>query len=212
MKKLMDDKLRRNKLSRGKEIESYTIGVEHKMEMTKNVSREPMVMVKALDIPETKEEDDEIRQMFPLRCDSMGSNDTINAREVISLKNNKGKESTNESETNEAEMVNVVDTHMTKDEEVEIGEVFTIMSDPGVEDDEAPEKSQVNMKTTFSTNQENGEVNIYEVKTEVINEEPSKDDVQAFECTTDHSLMKRGKEKIIFDQLFWTMAIIAIKM
>ena len=94
MKKLMDDKLGRNKSSRGKEIESYTIGAEHKMEMTTKISREAMVVVKALDTPVTKEEYDEIRQMFALRCDSMGSNDTIDEREFISLKSNKEKKKT----------------------------------------------------------------------------------------------------------------------
>ena len=129
MRKLMDERLGRNNVSRGKEAESFKIGVENKMEMTTNVSREAMVMVEALDTPVTKE-DDEFGRMFALRSDNMGSNDTINEGEVISLKSNKEKENTNESETNEAEMVNALDTHMTEDEEVEIGEVFTIMNDP----------------------------------------------------------------------------------
>ena len=60
MRKLMDEKLGRNNLSRGKEIESYKIGVENKMKMTTNVSRETMVMMEALDTPVTNE-DDEIR-------------------------------------------------------------------------------------------------------------------------------------------------------
>ena len=208
---MMDEKLGRNNLSRGKEIESYKIGVENKMGMTTNVSREAMVMVEALDTPVTKE-DDEIGQMCAFRCNSMDNNDKINEREVISLKNNKEKENTNENQTNEVEMVNALDTHKTEDEKVEIGEVFTIMNDPEVEDDKAPEKSQVKVKTTFSTNQENVEANTYEVKIEVINEEPSKDDVQTFECTYGHSIMKIDEEKTDLDQLFWARATTATKM
>jgi hypothetical protein len=43
MRKLMDDKLGKNNLSCGKEVESYTIGAEHKMERATHVSREVMV-------------------------------------------------------------------------------------------------------------------------------------------------------------------------
>ena len=150
--------------------------------------------------------------MFALKCNSKGNNDKINIREVISLKSNKEKENTNKNQTNEVKMVNALDTHITEDEEVEIGEVCTIMNNLGVEDNEAPEKSQAKVKTTFSTNQENVEANTYEVKIEVINEEPSKDDVQTFECTYGHSIMKIDEEKIDLDQLFWARATTATKM
>ena len=43
MRKLMDDKVGRNNLSCGKEVEFYTTGVENKMEIATHVSREVMV-------------------------------------------------------------------------------------------------------------------------------------------------------------------------
>ena len=43
MRKLMDDIIGRNNLSHSKDVESYIIGVEHKMEISTHVSREPMV-------------------------------------------------------------------------------------------------------------------------------------------------------------------------
>ena len=68
------------------------------------------------------------------------------------------------------------------------------------------------IKTTFSTNQETVEANTYKVKIKVINEEPSKDDVQIFECTYGHSIMKIDEEKTKLDQLFWARATTATKM
>ena len=61
------------------------------------------VMVEALDSVVTKEEDDEIGQMFALRCDSKGSSGKINEGEVISLKSDEEKR-TNESQINEGVM------------------------------------------------------------------------------------------------------------
>jgi hypothetical protein len=43
MRTLINDKLGRNILSHSKEVESYTIGVEHKMEIIMHESREAMV-------------------------------------------------------------------------------------------------------------------------------------------------------------------------
>ena len=43
MRKLMDDKLGKNNLSHGKEVDSYTIGVEYKMDISTHVSRKMMV-------------------------------------------------------------------------------------------------------------------------------------------------------------------------
>jgi len=114
--------------------------------------------------------------------------------------------------TAEAVMVNALDTHMTEDEEMEIGEVFAMMNDPVVEDDETLEKTQEKVKTTFSTNQENVEANTYGVKIEVLNGETPKVEVQTFECTYDQSLVKRGEEKTEFDQLFWARATTETKV
>ena len=51
------------------------------------------------------------------------------------------------------------------------------------------------------------------MKIEVINEEPSKDDdVQTFECTYGHSIIKIDEEKTDLDQLFWTTAITATRI
>lgn len=114
--------------------------------------------------------------------------------------------------TSKAVMVNASDIRMTEDEEMEIGEVFVMMNDPVVEDDEALEKSQVKVKTTISTNQDNIEPNIHGVKIEVLNEETPKVEVQNFEYTINHSLMNGGEEKTKFDQLFWARATIATRM
>jgi hypothetical protein len=108
--------------------------------------------------------------------------------------------------TVEAVMVNALDTHMTEGEEMEIDEVFAIMSDPIVEDDETLENSQKEVKITFSTNQKNIEANIYGVKVEVSNEETLKVEVQTFECTSDQYFVKIGEGKTKFDQLFGARA------
>ena len=102
--------------------------------------------------------------------------------------------------------------HIIKDEEMEIGEVFAMIGNLVIEDDEALEKSQVKVKTTISTNQDNIEPNIHGVKIEVLNEETPKVEVQNFEYTINHSLRKRGEEKTKFDQLFWARATIATRM
>ena len=44
--------------------------------------------------------------------------------------------------TAEAVMVTALDTHMTEDEETEIGEVFAMMGDPVAKDEEALEEIQ----------------------------------------------------------------------
>lgn len=59
------------------------------------------VMVNALDSQMTKEKDNEIEQMFALRCDSMDTSDKIKEYEVISLEINKEKGDTNKSQTND---------------------------------------------------------------------------------------------------------------
>ena len=41
--------------------------------------------------------------------------------------------------TAETVMVRVLDTHMTEDEEAEIGEVFAMMGEPVVQEEEIPE-------------------------------------------------------------------------
>jgi len=87
------------------------------------------VMVEALDSVVTKEEDDEIGQMFALRCDSKGSSGKINEGEVISLKSDEEKR-TNESQINEGVMeVQVtqcgIDTNWRSD-----GDVWTTYTHP----------------------------------------------------------------------------------
>jgi hypothetical protein len=114
--------------------------------------------------------------------------------------------------TAEAVMVKALDTHMTEDEEMEIGEVFAMMSNPIVEDDEAMEKSQEDVKIIFSTNQKNVDTNNRGVKVEVANEETPKVEVQTFECVSDQSFVKRGEEKTEFDQLFWARATTETKV
>ena len=49
------------------------------------------MMINALNSLVTKEEDDEIGQMFALRCDSMGSSDKIKEHEVIFFRDQQGE-------------------------------------------------------------------------------------------------------------------------
>lgn len=114
--------------------------------------------------------------------------------------------------TAEAVMVTALDTHMTEDEEMAIGEVFAMMGDPVVGDDEALAKDQEKGKIIFSTNQEIVEANTSEVEIEVLDEGTPKVEAQTFECTFDHTLVKRGAEKIEFDQLFWARATTETKV
>jgi hypothetical protein len=103
--------------------------------------------------------------------------------------------------TTEAVMVSALDTHMTEDEEIEIGEVFTMMGEPMAEDDKDA-NLEVMEKNLGSITASKVETNTHDVKVEA----------QTFECAYDHPIKGRHDEKIEFDLPFWARATTETKV
>jgi hypothetical protein len=113
--------------------------------------------------------------------------------------------------TAEAVMVSALDTHMTKDEEIEIGEVFAIMGEPMVENEEIIHPEVVEQRVEKVGNLKT-EANTYAMKMEAFEEEGFKVETQTFECAYDHSIKERYDEKVEFDLPFWARATTETKV
>jgi Protein of unknown function (DUF4100) len=113
--------------------------------------------------------------------------------------------------TAEAVMVSALDTHMTEDEEMEIGEVFAMMGNPMTQDEEivsneSERVENLRVRAKSSNILKVDEVTINEAKMETANEEAKTMEVKIFECTYDHSNFKEGEERSEFHQPFWARA------
>ena len=113
--------------------------------------------------------------------------------------------------TAEAVMVSALDTHMTKGEEIEIGEVFAMMGDPMAQDEEV---TNLKMEETRLERVDNSKTkaNTYAVKIEASEREGSKVETQTFECTYENSVKEKNDEKFEFDLPFWARATTETKV
>jgi Protein of unknown function (DUF4100) len=124
--------------------------------------------------------------------------------------------------TAETVMVSALDTHMTIDEEIEIGEVFAMMGDSEAQDDEVmgteterKELERVNHSRAKAKSfkfQEEEEMEANETNLETADDEVEKVEVKTFEISYDHSSTGIYDVQPEFHQMFWARATTETKV
>ncbi len=118
--------------------------------------------------------------------------------------------------TAEAVMVSALDTHMTRDEEVEIGEVFAMMGDLVVQDHRATydhvgrkklegvDVSNIHTNSSSSSHFKEGSNPLTYM--EAVLSKTAEVEVKTFECTSDHTILRKDEDQFEYTQPFWARA------
>ena len=124
--------------------------------------------------------------------------------------------------TAETVMVSALDTHMTTDEEIEIGEVFAMMGDHVTECNtitvsemarKRPERvHRSSIKVEPSKLQEDKKMKAEGTKIEMVYDETQKVEVKTFEINCDHSIDEISDAQSEFHQPYWARATTETKV
>lgn len=124
--------------------------------------------------------------------------------------------------TAEAVMVSALDTHMSYDEETEIGEVFAMMGNRAVQDQRATYDhvgkkklegvgvSKIQTKPSSSFHFKRGLSPL--THTEAAHKKAATAEVKTFVCTSDHTVSKRDEDQFEYTQSFWARATTETKV